>query len=67
MDYSLFKYLKLSGANSTTSLVLLSMILFLIILISLMAFALFKQMKKSYSFRKNKSISRVKKIKPEGF
>ena len=66
MDSYFFKYLKLNGANSTTSIVLLLMVIFLLILIGSLLFALFNQINKNPS-KKSLSISRVRKIKPEGF
>ncbi len=63
MDFSFLKKLDTSGFSLTTSLVIWSMILFLLVLIGALGFTLVRQLKPSV---KNQSL-KSNKVRPKGF
>ena len=63
MDSYLVKAISLSDINSTTSVVVWSMIIFLIVLLSGLVFALIQQIQ----IRKAKKTSGPQKLKNKGF
>ena len=63
MDSSFSKSLALSGTNITTSLVLWSMIIFLVVLIGALSFALIRQLQTPVK----EPVSKSDKTLPKGF